>query len=289
MIWSSAQIQTIRKAKLCAWHSTAWTGTSHQLAPIKLNGDDLPWVSKAKHIGNILHEDGSTEHDIKVKKGIFIQTAMDLNQEFFSLPPNLKLKLCELYNSHFSGSSFWKLESMEAKHLYSAWDKNIKVMYDLPWATHRWILEEITGKNLKLMLLRRFLKFVNAILKTSKPFLKFLLRTVSKDVRSVTGSNLRSIMVNNGVHAVPGVTQASAIRLRGLQEVPAGEEWKVPLLHSLLDIRAGEFQLSFDEHDDHDDVIADDLLVHVCTSWVALKSVLQHDRLLSSSTNHLHF
>ena len=237
----------------------------NQLANIKLNNDDLPWVSKAKHIGNILHEDGSTDHDLKVKKGIFIQTAMDLNQEFFSLPPNLKMRLCELYNSHFSGSSIWKLESQEAKHLYSAWNKNIKVMYDLPWATHRWILEEITSKSLKLMLLRRFLKFVNSILKTTKPFLKFLLSTVSKDVRSVSGSNLRSIMLNTGVQVVPGVTQVSAIRSQSLHEVPAGEEWKVPLLHSLLEMRAGEWQLQFDDNDDHNDDIVDDVLVHVCS------------------------
>ena len=43
------------------------------LAPVKLNGDDLPWVSKAKHLGNWLHEDGSTDLDIQVKKGTFMQ------------------------------------------------------------------------------------------------------------------------------------------------------------------------------------------------------------------------
>ena len=56
-----------------------------QLAPIKLNENDLPWVSKAKHIGNFLQQDGSTGHDLELKKGIFIKIAMDLNQEFFSL------------------------------------------------------------------------------------------------------------------------------------------------------------------------------------------------------------
>ena len=67
-----------------------------QLASIRLNNDDLPWVSKAKHIGNILYEDGSSGCDLEAKKGIFIQTAMDLNQEFFSLPPDLKFRMCEL-------------------------------------------------------------------------------------------------------------------------------------------------------------------------------------------------
>ena len=231
-----------------------------------VNGDDLPWVARAKHIGNILHEDGSSGHDLEVKKGIFIQTAMDLNQEFFSLPPNLKMRLCELYNSHFSGSSFWKLESQEAKHLYAAWNKNIKVIFDLPWATHRCILEEVTGRSLKLMLLKRFLKFVNSIMKTNKPSLKFLLATVATDARSVTGSNLRSILLNTGVQVVPGHTLVSSIKNRKLQEVPVGEEWKVPLIHSLLEIRSGEFKLEFDDDVPDDNEIVDDVLAHVCIS-----------------------
>ena len=199
-----------------------------------------------------------------MKKGIFIQTAMDLNQEFFSLPPDLKFRMCELYNSHFSSSSIWKLNSQDAFRLYAAWNKNLKVMYDLPWATHRWILEEITGKSLQLMLLKRFLKFINSMLKTNKPSLKYLLNTVSKDVRSVTGSNMRTLLLRTGVQAVPGKTLLSSIRVKRLFEVPEGEEWRVPLLHSLLQIRSGSFKLEFDDDDDTE--IVDGVLSHVCTS-----------------------
>ena len=93
---------------------------------------------------------------------------------------------------------------------YAAWNKNIKVIYELPWATHHWILvEEITGKSLKLRLLKRFMKFVNSMLKTKKPFLKFLLSTVAADIRSVTGPNLRS---STGVQVTPGQTIVSSIK-----------------------------------------------------------------------------
>ena len=131
---------------------------------------------------------------------------------------------------------------------------------------YRWILEEITGKSLKLMLLKRFMKFVSSMLKTKKPFLKFLLSTVAADVRSVTGSNLRSIQLNTGVQVTPGQTLVSSIKKKVLQEVPVGEEWKVPLFHSLLEIRSGEFKLEFDEDDIADNEIVDDVLLHVCTS-----------------------
>ena len=64
----------------------------------------------------------------------------------------------------------------------------------------------------------------------------------------------------------PGQTLVSSIKKNVLQEVPVGEEWKVPLIHSLLEIRSGEFKLEFDEDDFADNEIVDDVLLHVCTS-----------------------
>ena len=97
-----------------------------------------PWVTQAKHIGNLLHEDGTTYLDVRVKKGIFIQNAMELDQEFHCLPADQKMRLNLLYNSHFCSSSMWRFESEEARHLFSSWNKNIKMIYDIPWATHKW-------------------------------------------------------------------------------------------------------------------------------------------------------
>ena len=140
----------------------------------------------------------------------------------------------------------------------------MKVIYDLPWSTHRWVIEEITGKSLQVMLLKRFLKFTSSILKTTKPFIKFLLRAVSADVRSNTGSNLRTILLKTGVQAVPGITMPWQIKTKRLHEVPGGEEWKVPLLNSLLQIRAGAFKLEFDEEEDTE--VVDGVFHDVCTS-----------------------
>ena len=237
------------------------------LAPIQLNGDNLPWVSQAKHIGNFLHENGTTDLDVRVKKGIFIQTAMELNQEFFSLPANVKMKLNLLYNSHFSGSNIWKFDSEEARHLFSSWNKNIKLIYNLPWSTHRWILEEITGCNLKLMLYSRYIKFLNSIHKSSKHSVKYLLSVSSTDVRSVTGSNLRNILLTTGVQVTPGFTGAGTVSNKTLVSVPEGEEWKVPLLHSLLSVQMGEAVVDFeDDNELENDNVIEDILFNICTT-----------------------
>ena len=239
------------------------------LAPIQLCGDNLPWVSRAKHIGNFLHEDGTTDHDIRVKKGIFIQNAMDLDQEFHCLPADLKMKLNLLYNSHFSSSSIWRFESEEACHLFSSWNKNIKLIYDLPWATHRWILEEITGSNLKVMLFSRFVKFLNAIKKSTKPALKYLLSVSASDVRSLTGSNMRSIQKNTGIQVTPGVTHAAMVKKKPLFKPPEEQMWKIPLLHSLLAVKAENFEICFDDDEDEEVEeydVANEILMNICCS-----------------------
>ena len=131
------------------------------------------------------------------------------------------------------------------------------------------------------MLFTRFIKFLNSIYKTNKPAVKFLLSVTASDVRSVTGSNLRSILVNTGVQVIPGTTKAYSIKKQRLFKVPEPEKWKVPLLHSLLAVRAGEFEISFDDENidgDYDenfdgaddeaveDNMTDDILANICTS-----------------------
>ena len=114
------------------------------------------------------------------------------------------------------------------------------------------------------MLLKRFLKFVNSITKSSKPSLKFLLSVVSRDARSLIGSIMRSILLNTGVQVLPGVTRVGEFKVKNLVNTPAGDEWKVPLIFSLLAIKAEELVLPFDEPDDVE--LVDDIFQFVCTN-----------------------
>ena len=87
------------------------------------------------------------------------------------------------------------------------------------------------------MLFARFVKFVDGITRCNKPAVKFLLSTVMQDVRSITGSNLRSIQRYTGIQVRPGLTRASAIKKFRMFPVPSDQEWKVPLLLSVLAIQ----------------------------------------------------
>ena len=132
--------------------------------------------------------------------------------------PSFQLTL----DSHLSGRNIWKFNSDEASHLVSSWNK--KVIYELPWATHRWVLEEITRSNLKFIPYTRFIKFINSINKSRKPAVKFLYSMVASDVRSMTGSNLRSILLHTGVHVVPGTKQGYLVKKQRCFKVPEVDE-----------------------------------------------------------------
>ena len=139
------------------------------------------------------------------------------------------------------------------------------MIYNLPWETHCWVIQLITGDNLKCILYARFVKFINAIHNSSKPAIKYLYSVSASDVRSITGSNLRSILVDTGIQAIPGTLQLKEIKKTVLHRVPSGEEWKIPLLESLLEVQSGASEILFDKEENDTGVnISRDILHSIC-------------------------
>ena len=69
------------------------------LAKIELNGNSLPWVDSAHHVGNILERDNSFSKDIRMKRGSFIGRVHSIFQEFHFANPVVKMKMISLYTS----------------------------------------------------------------------------------------------------------------------------------------------------------------------------------------------
>ena len=76
----------------------------------------------------------------------------------------------------------------------NSYNRSIKCMYDIP--TERYFIESRTGQpHLRSSLIKRFLSFTEQIMKSPKIALKNLFKTVMYDTQSVTGYNLRRIML----------------------------------------------------------------------------------------------
>ena len=112
----------LKSKRVCiAFHCT----NKDKLANIKLNDDPLPWKTSSKYIGNTLYEDATMDTDIRIKRATFINTCMNLNNEFCFIKPSQQVKLLRIYNSHFSGSSSWNFNSSAFRQLISSWNINL--------------------------------------------------------------------------------------------------------------------------------------------------------------------
>ena len=225
-------------------------GASAGMRSVQLNGHDLPWVDRAVHIGNTLHVSGKMHQDLREKRAIFIDKCMELNQEFFTYPPEIKLKMCNIYNTHFTGSPLWDFESHYFAQLCNTWNVNMRIMFEIPKETHCWMVEELShGKHAQTMIFSRYIKFIDSLVNNKRPTIRSLFKIVSKSVLSVTGSNMRYIMMKTHVPVIAGNTKPQAIKTNRVYTVPDHEEWRIPLLRSLLELRNKQWEVLFDEEE----------------------------------------
>ena len=74
-----------------------------------------------------------------------------------------------------------------------------------------------------------------------------LLKSVERTCRSVTGANLRKILLDTGVHINPGETKGFVLNNYRVYKIPIDQEWRIPLLISLLRIRDSNWEINFDD------------------------------------------
>ena len=112
-------------------------------------------------------------------------------------------------------------------------------MLDLPHATHRSLIQPLTGEpHVKLVLIRRFLGFMDKVKNSDKLALKMLQNEAMKDVRSVTGSNYRNIMLLTGKTRVEDVVFEDFNTLT-YHPLDQAYSWKVSTINEIINIKAG--------------------------------------------------
>ena len=102
-------------------------------------------------------------------------------------------------------------------------------MYDLPWGTHRYFMEPLTGLALtSRTMAKRFLSFTESIRNSSKSALKSLLNIVQSDVRSIAGHNLRTIMLLTGKTRIQDLKSGDTDF--EYNKIPEEELWRVSMI-----------------------------------------------------------
>lgn len=143
--------------------------------------------------------------------------------------------------------------------LESTYNRAIKIMFDLPWGTHRYLLEPLTGQpHISRILIQRYLSFIVRIENSKKGALRTLLNIVKKDSRTVTGSNLRFIMLLANKNTIEEVTKTKVVVK--YQEVSEENNWKPNFVKEIVDIRHKKLTVEEFEKDE-----LDEILEYLCT------------------------
>ena len=204
-----------------------------------LCGNPLPWVSSLKHLGTqITNSVDGCQQDIKQKIASYIHHNCNLNQEFKFAHPDTRIKVNGIYNCHFSGSQLCDLSSSGVASFEAAFNRSVKVMADLPYPTHRYIVGSLAGGHMKVKIMKNYLGFIKRVRESPKFVLRQLYQLASNDTRTVTGSNLRSILVMTNMIKVADLYPGVVDKIKYLK-AEESELWRLGLIGELLDIKYG--------------------------------------------------
>ena len=233
------------------------------LRPMVLCEHNLPWVNSIRHLGNKIENklDGMKQ-DMKEKKARFIQKNNEICQEFSFAEPIQKAKLNHIYNSHFTGSSLWDLFCNEAESVGKTWNVAIRKMLGLDRRTHRYFIEPLSRQqHITWSLNRRFINFTHKIATSLKTPLKILFNTIKKDCKSVTGKNLRHIMLLLGVNNIADITTNACKSMKYHIATEGEEKTRLDMVKELIDVKRNNCHLQYFESNE-----IDEMITYLCTT-----------------------
>ena len=139
------------------------------------------------------------------------------------------------------------------------WDVAVRKMFNVPRDTHCYFIEALSESlHIRTVLRRRFVKFISSIRTGNKNALKKVLRVVQYDARSVTGNNLRKIMISE---CKPSIYLDPRDITSSYKMVPDENMFRVNMVKEIIDLRQDELVIpGFNAEE------IEDILTYLCTA-----------------------
>ena len=167
------------------------------------------------------------------------------------------MKILNIYAVSFHGSGLWDIFSPNCERLYKAWNVAVRLAWNVPRTTHRYLIEGISGcPHPKVMLASRQVKFREQLLTSCKMGVRVLASLASNDQRCVLGQNMAKLSrecTSNMVDLTPSIVKS---RLRYF-EVPEEEGWRLGPILEILDENLEIPGLTLEE--------SSEILAYLCT------------------------
>ena len=106
---------------------------------------------------------------------------------------------------------------------------------------------------------KRFLNFIQALRTSKKSSLRNLLKVVEFDCRSVTGYNLRTILLKSSADSIQELKPHHVTAK--YRDIPEGEEFRVGFIREIIEVKNNQLEVTGFEDDE-----LEDILQHLCVS-----------------------
>ena len=205
-------------------------------APLILNGQSLPWVSTAQHLGHELSQLTDMNQDARVKRSVFIDQSTDIRQMFSFAEPFQILQAVNLYCGHFYGAMLWDLYGEGAAKVFRCWNTTVKLVWDVPRSTHTYLVEHLLGLGLPSVrhkLICQYVGYFQKLRDSASKEVRVLSQIVARDAQAVTGRNLLNIQGEYNLD--PWSRSVSSFKMRDVRNsIPEADNWRPELLNKLL-------------------------------------------------------
>lgn len=170
-------------------------GSSKNVALINVNGKNLPWLPSVEHLGNHMEQKLSDNADVKHKRGKFIQSVNKLRSMFGSVTSNVLSRLFNSYCCSYYGCQMWDLSGCHIKMIYTAWNKAIRKIWNIPWKSHVKLLPYINEcLYISEQLALRFCKFYHTMLSCPNENVSLIAQLAKHSTCTTLGKNVAYIM-----------------------------------------------------------------------------------------------
>ena len=225
--------------KKCKTKCLAFTSNNQrEFTPLKLNGNDLPWVSSTKHLGTKIENcyKGASK-DLMEKRAIFINRNNELIQEFQFAHPHTIIRTNNIFNTSMYGCVLWDLFGKEAERMEKTWNISQRLMLGLHRESHRYFIEPVSGTSQIIFhMYRRFVTFIESLLNSKKMPLRVLCHEIFNDARSTTGRNIRQLMLRLNAGTFKELKEN--IKIRPVYHEALEEDmWKIAAVKDLIDAK----------------------------------------------------
>ena len=196
----------------------------------------ITFVPNATHLGHELTQACMMELDCKIKRADYIDKTVNIRETFSFAEPEQILQAVEKYCCDYYGAMLWQLDSHMAGQFFRCWSTCVKLVYDVPRATHTYFVDNLLAASflsLRQQIILRYAKFVRGLLSSPSTEVALVANIVAHDMGSNTGQNMA--MIRRDTQLNPW--EASPVQVRDnlpSAVVPQPDKWRLTLLQKYI-------------------------------------------------------